>query len=158
MHVAGSPADARATHLGIQRDGARHAHIGVAVDVHVTVALEVPDDRHPRFLLHALDEAAAPARHDDIEIVAHAGEHVADRGTIAGRHQLYAAARQAGGGETVCQALVQRAARMLALGTATQDAGVAGFQAEHTGVRRDVGAALVDDADHSERHSDPLDA
>ena len=46
---------------------------------------------------------------------------------------------------------------MLALGTAAEDAGVPRLQAERTGVGGDVRAALVDDADHPERHDDALD-
>src|SRR6059058_1064137 len=33
QHRLGGAADPRAPHLGVDRDGARHAHVGVAVDV-----------------------------------------------------------------------------------------------------------------------------
>ncbi len=45
---------------------------------------------------------------------------------------------------------------MEALGAAAQDRGIAGFQAQRRRVRRDVGAALVNDADDTERHRDAL--
>src|SRR3989304_437211 len=38
-----------------------------------------------------------------------------------------------------------------------QNPRVAGFQAQPGGARRDVGARLVDDADHAERHAHPAD-
>ena len=69
----GSAADAGAAHLGVERDGARHAHVRVAIDVHVAVALEMADHRHARFLLHALDQTLAAARHDHVDVIRHAG-------------------------------------------------------------------------------------
>src|SRR2546429_6711677 len=51
-------------------------------DVHVAVALQVPDHRHARFPLHPLHQGFAAARHDDVEVLAHAGEHVANRRAI----------------------------------------------------------------------------
>ncbi len=91
----GGAADAGAPHLGVERDGARHAHIGVAIDVHVAVAFQVADHRHARLALHALDQALAAARHDDVDVLAHAREHVADRGAVRGRHELDAVRGQA---------------------------------------------------------------
>ena len=35
--------------------------------IDVTVALEMSDDRHPRFLLHALDQTAPAARHQHVD-------------------------------------------------------------------------------------------
>jgi hypothetical protein len=52
---------------------------------------------------------------------------------------------------------MQRAVRVLALGAAAQDHGVAGFQAQRAGIRGHIGAALVDDADDAERHDHALD-
>ena len=43
--------------------------IRIAIDVHVAVALEMADHRHARLLLHALDQALAAARHDDVDVV-----------------------------------------------------------------------------------------
>jgi hypothetical protein len=46
------------------------------------------------------------------------------------------------------------ARRLLA---AAQDRGVARFQAQRRGVRRDVGPRFVNDADHAQRHAHPAD-
>ena len=91
----GRAADAGAAQLGVQHDRARHGEVGVAVDIDVAVAFEVPDHRHARFLLHPRHQALAAARHDHVDVVRHAREHVADRGAIGGRHQLDAGVRQA---------------------------------------------------------------
>ena len=56
------------------------------------------------------------------------------------------------------QTRVHRAARVQALGAAAQDRGVAGLQAQRAGIGGHVRAALVDDADHPERHAHALDA
>ena len=49
------------------------------------------------------------------------------------------------------------ARRAMAVGSATQDHGVAGFHGQPAGVGGDVGPALVDHADDAERHLDALD-
>ena len=46
---------------------------------------------------------------------------------------------------------------MMALRAAAQDRGVAGLEAQRAGVGGHVGAALVDDADHAERHAHALE-
>ena len=45
----------------------RHVEIGVAIDVGVADAFEMREHRHARLRLHALDEALAAARHDDVD-------------------------------------------------------------------------------------------
>ena len=52
---------------------------------------------------------------------------------------------------------MDRAAGAETVRAAAQDHGVAGFQAEHAGVRRDIGAALEDHGDDAERHAHALD-
>ena len=52
---------------------------------------------------------------------------------------------------------VDGAVGALALGAAAQDRGIAGLEAERGGVGRDVGSALIDDADDAERHAHALD-
>ena len=110
------------------------------------------DHRHPRFLRDALDQALAAARHDDVNVFRH-GDEVADGRAVGGFDHLHRRFRQAGGREAGAHAggdgLIA-ADRFLA---AAQDRGVAGLEAQRRGVGRDVGARLVDDADHAERHA-----
>ena len=148
----GGAADAGAAHLGVERDGARHAHVGVAIDIHVAVAFEVSDHRHARLLLHPRHQTLAAARHDDVEILAHPGKHVADCGPIGGGHELDARRRQPRRLEPLRQAGIHRGVGMPALGAAAQDHCVARLQAQRAGIRGHVGTTLVDDADDTERH------
>ena len=60
----------------------RHVEVGVAIDVDVAHAFEMREHRHARLLLHALDEALAAARHDDVDAAVEAGQHVADGGAV----------------------------------------------------------------------------
>ena len=63
----GGAADAGAAHLRIDDDRDRLVEVGGAVDVDVHEAFEMGEDGHPRLALHALDQALAAARHDDVE-------------------------------------------------------------------------------------------
>ena len=58
------------------------------VDIDVADAFEMGEHRHARFLLHARDQALAAARHDHVDRAVEPGEHHADRGAVARRHQL----------------------------------------------------------------------
>ena len=99
-----------------------------------------------------------PARHDDVQVVGHAGQHVADRGAVGRRHQLDAdSAASPPPRRPSTQAGMDGGIGMAALRAAAQDHGVAGFQAQRAGVGGHVGAALVDDADHAQRHPHALD-
>ncbi len=92
----GRAADAGAPHLGVQHDVAGHGEVGAGMDVDVAIAVEMGEDRHARFRLHPGDEAFSPARHDDVDRAAEAGEHEPDRGAVAGRHERHGVCRQAG--------------------------------------------------------------
>ena len=60
----GRAAHARPPQLRVEHDLARHVRVRIAIHIDVTVALEMSDHRHARFLLHALDQTAPAARHD----------------------------------------------------------------------------------------------
>ena len=83
----GGAADRHPPHLGVQHDRPRLGGIGGAVDIGVAEPLEMGDHRDPALALHPLDQRAPAARHDHVDEFAHA-EHQADRGAVAGRHQL----------------------------------------------------------------------
>ena len=73
--------------LAFSTIAARLGGVGGAVDIGVAEPFEMGDHRDPAFALHPLDQRAAAARHDHIDMIAHA-EHQPDRGAVAGRHQL----------------------------------------------------------------------
>jgi hypothetical protein len=83
-------------------------------------------------------------------------QHVADRrAVLVGTSWIaFPAARPSRARD---QAGVDRAARVRALRAAAQDHRIAGLQAQRARVGRHVRPALVDDADHAERHAHALD-
>ena len=134
----------------------RHGEIGGAVDVGVADAFEVREHRHARFVLHAVDEALAAARHDDVDRAVEALQHEADGVAIGRRHELDRGFGQARRLQARGEAGMDGGARVMALRAAAQDRRVAGLEAERAGVRRHVGAAFVDDADDADRHAHAL--
>ena len=60
-------ADAGAAHLGVEDDGGCDIEIGTAIDIGVANAFKVREDGHAGFVLHALDQAFAAARHDHVD-------------------------------------------------------------------------------------------
>src|SRR3546814_7462579 len=56
--------------------------IGRAVDIDVADAFQMRENGHARFVLHALDQAAAAARHDHVDEAVETGKHGADRRAV----------------------------------------------------------------------------
>ena len=81
------------------------------------------------------------------------GDQVAHRGAIGGFHQLHGVGRQAGVHERGLHLAPQRQVGLQRLGAAAQDAGVAALDGQRGGFDRDVGPALVDHAEHAQRHA-----
>ena len=152
------PAHAGAAHLGVEHDAHRHVEIGVTVDVGVAEALEVREHRHARLLLHALDQALAATRHDDIDGAVEAAKHVADGGAVGCRHELDRRLGQAGALEAGDERRMDRQRRVEAFRSGAQDRRVAGLHRQRAGVGGHVGPAFVDDADDAERHAHALKA
>ena len=150
-------ADAGAPHLGVQHHLLRGLQVGGLVDIDVADALQVREHRHPRLGLHPRHQPLAAARHDDVDGATQAGQHGADRGAVAGGHQLDGVGGQAGLLEAAHQGAMDGGGRAQAFGAAAQDGGVAGLEAQRAGVGGDVGPALIDHADHPDRHPHPLD-
>ncbi len=81
--------------------------VGIAIHIHVTVAIEMTDDRNARFFLHSLHQTAAAARHDDVDELGHARQHETHCRAIGGRHDLNRRFGQAGSAQSGDQALVE---------------------------------------------------
>ena len=58
------------------------------IDVGVADAFEMREDGHARFVLYALHEAFAAARHDDVDGAVEAAQHRADGFAIGRRDEL----------------------------------------------------------------------
>ncbi len=115
------------------------------------------DDGNARFLLHSFHQTATAARHDDVDELGHARQHVTHRRAIGRRHDLNRCFGQAGGAQTGGQTFVNGFDRAIALAAAAKDHRVARLQTKRTGIGRDVGTALTNDADDAERHPHALD-
>ena len=122
----------------------------------MTHAVEMLDHRHPRLATHALDQAFAATRHDDVDVFRMTQQR-ADCRAIGRRNHLHAGARQARAFETRVHAGRDGLVRMQGFRAATQDGGVAGFQAQRGGIRRHVRPCFVNDADDAERHTHVAD-
>src|SRR6186713_1775832 len=142
-------AGAQALRLGVVRDADRLFNVRLVVDVDVTYAVQMLDHRNARLLHHALDQAFATARDDDVDILVHAQEF-ADGGPVGRLYYLDRGLRQAGGFESRMHALGNRLVRMQCFRAAAQYAGIAGLQAQARRVGRHVGARFVNDRDHAE--------
>ena len=136
----------------------RHLQVGAAVDVGVADAFQVREHRHARLLLHARHQALAAARHDHVDGAVEALQHQPHGLAVGGGHELDGSLGQARLAQAARQAHLDGAAGMMALRAAAQDRGVAGLEAQRAGVGRHVGPALVDDADHAQRHAHALDS
>ncbi len=90
-HIAGDQqglgcvARAVALGLGVFCHANGHVEIGAAVHIHMAVAIEMLDDRHPRFGADALNQPLAAARNDDVDELRH-GDERPHGGTVGGRH------------------------------------------------------------------------
>ena len=145
-------ADAGAAHLGIDHEVDSLLRIGRPINIHVAEALEVADHRHAGVLLHTLDQAAATARYDDIDLAIKAGQHLADSGAVGGADKLYCVRRQAFGLKRRAHGIDEGVRGMRAFRSAAQDGGIAGAQAERSRICSHVRAAFVNDSDDTQRH------
>ena len=107
------------------------------------------DDRHGGVLHHELDEPGAAAGDDDVDLLVEV-EHLAHHGAIRRVHEADGALRHAGLSAGRQHGLHQGGVGAQGLAAAAQDGGVAGLEAEGGHVHRDVGARLVDDANHAQ--------
>jgi hypothetical protein len=115
------------------------------------------EHRYARFALHAIDEALAAARHDQVERPAEPVEHFADR-LVRGERR----ARDRGFGKTGLdeagdEAGVDCRRGIKAVRAAAQHHRVAALEAERARVRGDVGPAFENHSDDAERRRDALD-
>ena len=154
----GGPADAGAAKLRIQGDVPCHAEIGAGMHVDMANAFEMGEDRHARLALHALDEALAAARHDDIDRAVEAGKHGADRAAVARRDEGDRLARQPrlARGPRPRPAWIASAERKLAEPVRRIEA-LPALEAKRARVGHDIGPALEDHADDAERRGHAFD-
>ena len=126
------------------------------MNVHMADAIEMPDDGHTRFLLHASHQSLATARHDDVDDTA-CCQQSTHHGAVARGNQLYCRHRQACCDQPLRQTRMQGYRRIQAFTASTQDGHIAALQAQGTGIHRHIGAAFVNDGDDAQWHTNPLE-
>ena len=87
-----------------------------------------------------------------------ARDQQAHRGAVGGGDELHRVGRQARLGQRRLHQVAQRTVRTQRLRAAAQDAGVAALDGERRGIDGHVRPALVDHAEHAERHAHAPDA
>jgi hypothetical protein len=155
QHCFRRAADSGAPHLGIDGHGTRHGEVGTGIDIDVANAFEMREHRHPCFRLDPAHETPPAARNNDIDGAVEAAEQQPDRQAVGGRHQLDGVNRKAGTVQAFAETGGNGARALKAVRPAAQHGGIAGFDAEARCIRRDIGPALENDADHPDWDADP---
>src|SRR5260221_4108997 len=75
---------AGAPHLRIEDNPSRLVAISRGIDIGMTNAVQVLEDRNPAFCRHALDQSTTATWNDEVDLVGH-GQHDADRRAIGCR-------------------------------------------------------------------------
>ena len=150
----GRVAHARALRLRVHDDLHRLVEVGRRVDVHVTIAVAVDDHRHLGVVADALNERGPTARDQAVDVV---GElHHLGRGLVGGvLHEDDRILGQPVLDQRVAQHERDGDVRTERRRRPAQQRRVPRLDAQPGGVARDVGAVLVDDRHHPERHTRP---
>ena len=154
--LLGGVAHAGALALGVDDDLFGHREIGGAVHVEEAHALVVFDDRDGAVAGDEADEALAAARDEAVDVLVELEQRV-ERGAVGRGDELHGVGGQAGGGERLLHEGGEGGVGVEDFLAAAQDRGVAALQAEDGAVDGDVGARLVDDADHADGHAHAAD-
>ena len=149
------PANARAPCFGVQHHAARLFHIGVAVGIDVADAFQMRKDRHPRLALHQSHKALAPTRHDDVDVI-HRRQHRRHHLAVAGGDQLNSGLRQPRLAQPAHHAVMKGRGGMKAFRPTAQDHGIARLKAQGPCIRRDIGPAFINHANHTQWRRHPL--
>ena len=143
-------ADARPLDLGVRADPDGHVQIGAGIDKDVADALVVLDHGDPGLADHGADEILAPPGDDEVDVLLELQQHV-DGLAVHHGDELHGVFGKPPGPEHAAQDAAQRHVGMDGLGTAPEDDGVAGLQAQGSRVGGHVGSRLVDDPDDPQR-------
>ena len=120
------------------------------MDVGVAKAFSVSEHRNACFLLHAGDKRFATARNDEIDQPG-CGEHGGYKIAMRRGCHLHGMNGEACFLQAIGNGCMDCGGGVKAVGPATQDHGVATFQADRSGVRTHVRTTLVNHADDADR-------
>ena len=154
----GRAANPGAAQCRVHRNPDRHVEIGVGMDIDMADALKMRKDRHTRFALHTTDKALTAARYDHIDRPGKAGQHQPNRVAIPRRHKLDGILRQSSHRKSGTHRVSNGGGRPKTFRTRAQNRRIAAFEAQRSGVRRDIGAAFENHANDAKRRRHPLKA
>ena len=146
-----------ALRLGVVDDALRLADVCGGVDVDVDDSDAAGNGGHGGVLAHVLDEALPSARDEEVEVFVEV-DHLVDDGAVGVRYELHGLGGYARLFESALDDGDEGRVGVDGLLAAAHHDGVARLEAEARDVGGYVGAALVDAADHAERHAPALDA
>ena len=146
----------RAAQLAVDHDRHGLFGIGAGIDIDMVDAIQMRQHRHPRLLLHARHQPLAAARDDHVD-QAMRSQHLADQRAVTRRHHLDGGGRQPGFAQPMRHAIEQHRVRLRCFRTPAQQAGIAGHQAQGSGIGRHARPAFIDDADDAQRHPHALE-
>ena len=138
--------------LGIKYDVGGHVQLGAPVDVGVADADPAGYRRHGGVFGYKPDQAVSAPGNQQVDMVLHS-QHGIHQGPVRVIHELDGILRHPGIADSLTHQFSQGGVRAQALFSSPQQAGVARFQTKRRDVYRDVGATLVDTADHAQGNS-----
>ena len=139
----------------VQHHAARLVQIGVAVGIDVADPLQMGKDRNAGLGLHQPDQTLAAARHDHVDIGDRA-QHFRHHPAVARRHQLDGIRRQTGLPQPGLHTVMDHGRGMKTFRPAAQNNRITRLKTQRAGIRRHIGAAFIDDANHPQRCGNPL--
>ena len=141
-----------ALNLGVHDDPLGHAQIRGIVYVNVAVPVKVLHHGHSSLGRHSTDQALTAARNGQVDSVGHA-QQMPDRIAVGGLNKLNGMLWKTRLDQGINQPCIDGAIGMKGFFPTSKDNGVSTFHAECSGIHGHIGAALIDEEDHSQRHT-----
>ena len=148
----GGAANAGPPHFGVHDQGCRFVRISRFVDIAVVDPVEMREHRNTGLCLDAGDQRLAATRDDDVD-QAMGLQHGANGGPVLCGDKLDGVGGQPGRDEASLERGKDRTIAMDGFASPAQQRGIARCQAQSGGIGRHIGAAFIDDANHTQRHA-----
>src|SRR6056297_1085140 len=150
-------ADTHSLALGVFDDADRHLQIRMLIEIDVTVAIVVFDDRHLGFTGYPSDQSFATAGDGDIDQVSHRQE-VTDRRSIGCRYKLDGSLRDPDLRCSVGQDIDDRLAAVDRFFPASQDHRIATFDTDRCRISGNIRPAFINEKDDPQWNPSLFDA
>ena len=150
-------ARAAARGFGVEHDVDGFLRVGGFVQINVADAVQMLDNGHAGFRADAGNERFAAARNNHVNQIRQL-QHRAHAVAAGVFHKAHGVFRQPRFAQSLLDKLCQRHIAVKCLAAAAQDAGVARFQAQCSGIHGYIRARFVNNADDTQRHAHFADA